>query len=130
MIPLLEYGIEKHFEYKRPLANYGGNSGDTTAGIVRKLSQMYVQTNQYDEAITLIRRLLDKRKFEVNHYILELLSLTYAKALFRKGERQAAIDALNTAIIEYRGGWEKQLQELLTMYETEIKKAEAHQPRI
>jgi len=113
---MLEFAVERHFDYDRPLNNYLGKQGDTIAGIVRELSRTYNGIGDYGSTIELVERLLDEREYEINDQMLELLTLDYAEALYEYGQPQQAVAALETAIQKYGGDWEKRLQEKLARY--------------
>ena len=63
---MLEFVLERHFYYERPLSNYLGKSGDTIAGIARRLAVTYNNIGDYASTVELVERLLDQREFEVN----------------------------------------------------------------
>jgi tetratricopeptide (TPR) repeat protein len=113
---MLEFAIERHFHYDRPLNNYLGKQGDAIAGIARKLSRTYNGIGNYGSTIELVERLLDEREYEINDQMLELLTLDYAEALYEYGQTDEAVAALETAIDKYTGDWEKRLEEKLTRY--------------
>jgi len=113
---MLEFVLERHFYYQRPLSKYLGKSGDTIAGIARKLAVTYNNIGDYASTIELVERLLDEREFEVNDQLLELLSLDYAEALYEYGQADEAVAVLETAIDKYDGDWEKRLGEKLSLY--------------
>jgi tetratricopeptide (TPR) repeat protein len=113
---MLEFVLERHFYYQRPLSNYLGKSGDTIAGIARKLVVTYNNIGDYASTIELVGRLLDEREFEINDQLLELLSIEYAEALYEYGQPDEAVAVLETAIDKYNGDWEKRLGEKLSRY--------------
>jgi tetratricopeptide (TPR) repeat protein len=127
MIQLLEFAIEKYFDYDQPLSNYLGKSGDNTAGIARDLSRLYLDQKQYDKAITLIEKLLASRKDEINDQLLELISQHHAKAYFHIGKIQKATEILREAIQKYEGDWEKDLKSQLKIYEKKSVKEKFHE---
>ena len=115
---MLEFAIAHYFDYQRPLNNYLGKRGDTVAGIARKLARLYNSAGDYDYTIELVERLLDARETEINDQLLELLSLTYAEALYQSGREDDAVAALQAAIQKYNGDWEARLNESLAAYRT------------
>jgi tetratricopeptide (TPR) repeat protein len=114
---MLEFAVNNYFDYDRPLAQYGGKSGDAIGGIVEDLAGIYNGESKYSETIELITRLLDKRENELNDHMLELLSLELAEAYFKTGNKEEAILTLNKAIEKYDGSWEKRLKEQMEKYE-------------
>jgi tetratricopeptide (TPR) repeat protein len=113
---MLEFAIERHFDYNRPLNNYLGKQGDTIAGIARTLSRTYNGIGDYASTIELIERLLDEREYEINDQMLELLTLDYAEALYEHGQPVEAVAVLEIAIEKYTGDWEKRLQDTRDRY--------------
>lgn len=108
---LLEFAVKHYFDYARPLHNYGGESGDTVAGIVRQLATIYNRSGNYGQAVVLVERLLAAREPEVNDQLLELISLQYAEALHNYGRTPDAVAWLDGAIDKYHGDWEEKLVE-------------------
>jgi tetratricopeptide (TPR) repeat protein len=115
-VTMLEFALEYYFDYDRPLANYGGRSGDTVAGMVKMLARVYNRAGDYGHAVEVCERLLDLRGGEVNDQMLELITLEYAEALHNYGRGAEAIASLETAIDAYHGDWEKKLRERLDEY--------------
>jgi tetratricopeptide (TPR) repeat protein len=113
---MLEFAIERHFDYQRPLNNYLGKPGDTVAGIARTLTRAYNGIGDYESTIELVERLVDRREAEINDQLLELLTLQYAEALYEYGRTDEAVAALETAVDSYHGDWEKRLRERLSQY--------------
>lgn len=113
---MLEFAVNNYFDYDRPLAQYGGKSGDAIGGIVEDLTGIYNGQNKYRESIELINKLIDKRENEINDNMLELLSLKLAEAYYKSGNKKEAVGTLNKAIKEYSGSWEKRLSEQLDKY--------------
>jgi len=118
-IKMLEFAVDNYFDYERPLANYGGKSGDAIGGIVENLSGIYNGEGNYSKSIDLIKRLLEKRESEINDNMLELISLNLADAYYKSGEKTLAIETLQGAVEKYNGNWEKRLKEQLQKYEAE-----------
>jgi len=116
---MLEFAVDNYFDYERPLANYGGKSGDAIGGIVENLSGIYNGEGNYSKSIDLIKRLLEKRESEINDNMLELISLNLADAYYKSGEKTLAIETLQGAVEKYNGNWEKRLKERLQKYEAE-----------
>ena len=114
---MLEFAMERHFAYDRPLNNYLGKQGDTIAGIARTLSRTYNGIGDYASTIELVERLLEEREYEINDQMLELLTLEYAEALYENGQPTEAVAVLETAIEKYAGDWEKRLEEKLNRYQ-------------
>lgn len=110
-VTMLEFAVQYYFDYDRPLADYGGKSGDSIAGIVEKLATIYNRAGNHGAAVEVIERLLDTREHEVNDQMLELISLQYAEALHGYGRTEDAIAWLDTAIAKYHGDWERRLSE-------------------
>ena len=119
MMPLLEFAVQRYFDFATLLANYDGGSGDSIAGIVEKLARLYTGSNQPQRAIALIERLLSAREPDINDHTLEFLALQHARALVRAGRQAEAIAVLRTAIANYHGDWEPKLQKQLAKYEAE-----------
>ena len=113
---MLEFVVNNYFDYDRPLAQYGGKSGDALGGIVEELVGIYNGKNKYQESIELINRLIEKRENEVNDHLLELLSLKLAEAYYETSNKEKAIETLNKAIDKYDGSWGKKLREQLEKY--------------
>jgi tetratricopeptide (TPR) repeat protein len=114
VVTMLEFAIERHFDYDRPLNNYQGKPGDTIAGITRRLSRAYNNIGDYESTIELVERLLREREDEINDQLLELLTLDYSEALYEQGRTEEAVATLETAIQKYDGDWENRLEEKLT----------------
>ncbi len=113
---MLEYAVNNYFDYKTPLANYGGKTGDTIAGIVEKLAGIYNGEGSYGKTIELINRLFKEREKEINDHMLELISLKLAAAYYESGKKDEAINTLENAIAKYNGSWEERLKEQLNNY--------------
>jgi len=113
---MMEFAIERHFGYDRPLNNYAGKSGDAIAGIARDLARTYNGVGDYMSTIELVERLLDERENEINDQMLELLTLDYAEALYDYGQTDEAVAVLETAINSYHGDWETRLEDKLNRY--------------
>jgi len=116
-VTLLEFAIDRYFDYDRPLDNYSGKTGDTVAGMVRQLATIYNRTGDYGYTIALVDKLLNLREFEINDQLHELISLEYAEALYNFGRTDDAIAHLQTAIDRYDGDWEKKLTAQLKKYQ-------------
>lgn len=106
---LLEFGVARYFDQDRLLAGYSGKKGDTAAGLVLKLSRLYLADGQPGEAAALVSRLVAERGHEINDHQLELASLRMADALISLGRQVDALDVVNHAIVAYDGSWEKRL---------------------
>lgn len=117
VIPLLEFAVERYFDYRNPLANYAGKPGDAIAGIVEKLAGLYTRQQQPERALALIERLLADREKAINDHVLELLALEQATALADQGRTDDAIAVLQRAITAYHGSWEKRLRKQLAAYQ-------------
>jgi len=115
-VTMLEFAMERYFDYDRPLGNYAGKPGDTVAGIVEKLARTYNRAGDYGHAVEVCERLLDLRANDVNDQMLELITLEYAEALHNYGRNTEAIAALETAIDDYHGDWETRLRTQLDEY--------------
>ncbi len=113
---MLEFAVNNYFDYDRPLAQYGGKTGDAIGGIVEDLTGIYNGQNKYQESIELINRVIEKRENEINDHLLELLSLKLAEAYYETGNKEEAIGTLSKAIKKYNGSWEKKLSEQLDKY--------------
>ncbi len=113
---MLEFAIDRHFDYDRPLEGYGGKPGDAIAGIVRDLSETYNTMGAWTETIELVERLIDEREFEINDHMLELITIKYAEALYENGLDHQAVTVLESAIDKYDGDWEQRLGEKLSLY--------------
>jgi tetratricopeptide (TPR) repeat protein len=112
-IELQEDAIEKYFSDNSPY----GKPGDTIAGIVENLGQLYNSAGQYDKSVNLIERLLKERETEINDHLLELTHLKYAKALHGQNRTVDAVNVLKKAVKKYNGSWEKRLNEAIGRYE-------------
>lgn len=112
-IELQEYAVENYFSYK----GIYGEPGDTMAGIVRNLAQLYNAAARYDKTIRLIERLLEEREGEIMDHLLELLHLPYAEALHGRDRDEEALSVLNRAVSKYNGAWEESLREMILLYE-------------
>jgi hypothetical protein len=117
LIPLLEFAIERYFDYNEPLGNYSGKAADSIAGIVEKLASLYTRYQQPERALALIERLLASRAKAINDHLLELLALEHANALAELDRRDDAIAVLQHAIATYHGSWEKRLRQQLATYQ-------------
>jgi tetratricopeptide (TPR) repeat protein len=115
-IDLQEYAIEKYFSYKNPY----GKPGNSIASIVTNLGHLYNDVNQFDKTIRLTERLLRERENEINDHLLELLHLTYAKALHGQKHTTEAITVLKRAVRKYDGSWEKRLNGAIAQYEKSV----------
>jgi hypothetical protein len=69
LIPLLEFAIERYFDYNEPLGNYSGKAADSIAGIVEKLASLYTRYQQPERALALIERLLASRAKAINDHL-------------------------------------------------------------
>ena len=110
---LQEYAIEKYFSYKSP----HGRPGDSIAGIVWNLGQLYNNAAQFDKSVDLIERLLKEREAEINDHLLELIHLTYAEALYGQNRAAEAINVLKKAVEKYDGSWKKRLNQAIARYD-------------
>jgi tetratricopeptide (TPR) repeat protein len=112
-VELQEYAIEKHFSYRNP----HGKPGDSVAGIVDNLAQLYNNAGQYGKSVQLIEKLLKERETEINDHLLELIHLTYAAGLGGQNRPDEAVNVLKRAIARYNGDWEKRLNEAVARYD-------------
>lgn len=115
-VPMLQFALDHYIDYDRPLVNYGGKTGDTIAGIARTLAKRYNRAGDYASAIEVVERLLDRREYDINDQLLELIALEYGEALYNYDRKDEAVAALQRAIDDYDGDWEKQLQQRLADY--------------
>lgn len=119
LVPLLEFALENHFNYID--RSCGASPADRIAGIVKELATQYLRRKEYEKTVLVIERLLYEKETEVNHHLLEGLSQLYADALFYMGKETEAIHVLECAIVNYNGGWEKDLREQLAMFQDEVR---------
>lgn len=107
---MLEFGVGRFIEHKRSLKGYGGKTGDTSAGLVKKLARRYLRSKQPDAAAAVIAKLIYTRENEINQHLLESLSLSMIDALKALGRHEDAFAVASYAITNYDGDWEKQLE--------------------
>ena len=108
---LLEYGVDRYFDYDRSLEHYSGKKGDAAAGLVTKLAMEYNRAGRFEDAARLLIAFITAREAEVNQHLLETASLHLAEALDKSGRSEEAYKVIDYAIRRYEGGWEEKLIE-------------------
>lgn len=111
LIPLLEFGAGRYFDYDRSLEQYSGKTGDTSAGLILKLARLYSKEGRASDAAILLGKLVRERGGEINDHQLELASIAMADALTAMGREADAARVLDYAASTYDGSWEKRIAE-------------------
>jgi len=111
--PLLEFGVGRYLDYDRPLDHYTGKTGDLSAGMARKLAQVYIADGEPERAVPLLKHILGPRRDEVNDHLLELSAVPLGRALGELGREPDAIAVLLQAKREFHGDWERLLDDEL-----------------
>lgn len=108
-----EFALDRYLDYDRPLAGYSGMSGDLSAGMARKLAEIYLDDGDPALAVPVLHYMLDVRAAEVNDHLKELMSLTLARALDVMGRPAEAVAVLVAARRDFDGDWEPGIDKAL-----------------
>ncbi|MEM9104912.1 MAG: hypothetical protein AAGC96_04585 [Pseudomonadota bacterium] len=117
---LYEFGVGRYLDYNRPLKNYGGKSGDMSAGMINNLSKIYMRDGDPEKAVPWLTFILNEREADVNDHLLETAAAHLATALTRLDRKAEAVDVLLAARRNYDGDWEKRLNEQLDDLRSEM----------
>jgi hypothetical protein len=120
-LPLLEFGVEKFFSYKRRLDNCANcKAGDTSGEMVRDLASSYISQGRSYDAIQLIQRFVTERDADVSDYNLALTFETMSRAYWELGDVAGAKAAIQEGLRRFPEGWQAdQLRGTLERYERE-----------
>lgn len=110
---LYEFGAGRFLDYDRPLKNYGGKTGDMSAGMVNNLAKIYLRDGEPEKAVPWLTYLLTERGAEVNDHLLETAAAHLGTALTRLDRKPEAIEVLLAARRDYNGDWEERLNKQL-----------------
>lgn len=111
LIPLLEYGAVKYFNYDNSGDLYKGAPGDRAAGLVRHLAKQYRLEGRHEEAIKLLAAFMARREADANGHLQQLASLDLATSLDVLGRTAEADRLLAHALSAYEGSWNKRITE-------------------
>lgn len=110
---LYEFGVAEYIDFDRSLDGYSGEYGDLSAGMVNRLARIYLGDDDPEEAVPILRYLIDERGHEVNDHLLQWASIHLGDALTRLGQDGEAVDVLLNGRTAYGGDWDARLEEQL-----------------
>ncbi len=110
---LYEFGAAAYIDFDRSLENYGGESGDLSAGLINRLAQIYLREDLPERAEPLLDYMIRVRGDEINDHLLETASVHLGEALLRMDRSEDAVAMLIEARRAYDGDWEKRIDEQL-----------------
>ncbi len=109
LIPLLEYGVARYFQYDSSRDRYVGPSGDRSAGLVRHLARQYRNSGRDADAVHLLAGYMAMREADTNPHLQQLISLELARSLDTLGRPAKAYALLGYALDTYDGDWDKRI---------------------
>ena len=110
LVPMLEYGVGKYFDYDGSEDHYVGPPADRSAGLVRHLARQYQKQGRHEQAVKLLAAFMAKREAETNPHLKQLLSMHMAQSLDELGQTKTA-DRLLANAETYDGSWDKKIAE-------------------
>ena len=110
---LYELGAAAYIDFDRSLENYGGKTGDLSAGMINRLAQIYLREGEPARAEMLLDYMIKVRGHEINDHMLEWASIHLGAALRDMDRPEAAIATLVGAAAAYDGDWEERIEEEL-----------------
>lgn len=110
LVPLLEYGVGKYFDYDNSDDHYVGSPGDRAAGLARQLAKQYRYSGRHGEAANILAFFMASREADANGHLQQLASLDLATSLDAIGRTAEADRLLAHALSAYQGDWNEKIE--------------------
>ena len=110
LVPLLEYGVGKFFDYDGSQDHYVGPPADRSAGLVRHLARQYQKKNLHEQTVKLLAAFMVTRERETNPHLNQLISMQLAQSLDALGQTRMA-ERLLAHAGTYDGSWGERIAE-------------------